>query len=82
MDSAAQLLTEVKQPREASVGGLGHRSLHVEMKDRFGRTSPHFGQSSPSRIPGAGSSVAHGAVSHEVHIGEVLAGRPMLLEVV
>ena len=48
IDALTQPLPNKAQPGNPSVGGLRHRSLHVEMKDRFGAARSFFGQSAPA----------------------------------
>src|ERR1035437_4431166 len=64
------------------MGGFRHRSLYVEMKDRFGTTRALLGQPSPARVPHAHRAVTYGAVTDKIDIGVVLVGRPMPLEII
>jgi len=64
------------------MGGFRHRSLHVESKHAFRRTSSLFSQPLPPRITHARRTIAAEAVSDKIHIGVVLVGRPMKLEIV
>ena len=64
------------------MGGFRHRSLHVESKHAFRRTSSLFTQPPPPRITRARRTIAAGAVSDKIHTGVVLVGRPMKLEIV
>ena len=70
-----------------SVGGRGriegsaHRSLHVEVIDRFRAASTLLGQPSLAGIVHARCAVAYRAVADEIDV-DVFVGRPMALEIV
>ena len=64
------------------MGGLRHRSLHVEMKYRFRAARALLGQPPPAGLAHACGAVAVKAVADEVDIGVIVIGRPMALEIV
>ena len=64
------------------MGGLGHRTRDIEVKDRLGRAGPDFGQSAPAGISGTGLGVAAGAVADEIDVGVVSVGRPVPLKII
>ena len=64
------------------MGGLRHRTLHVEVEDRLGCTGPLLRHAPPARIPGPGGSVSHRAIPHELDADVVPIGRPVVLEIV
>ena len=51
MHARPELLADEAQPRDASMGGLRHRSLHVEVKDGFGAAGAFLGQPPPAEMP-------------------------------
>ena len=81
MYALAQLPPNEAQPGNSGVSGLGHRPLHVEMKNRFGTAGPFLGQPPPAGAACARAAVSHHAVANEIDV-DVLVGRPMALEIV
>lgn len=81
MDVVRSVLPYVAQPRNACVRGLRYRTLHVKMEYGFSCPCSQFGNSSPSRIPGAGRTVSTVTVPHKIDI-DVFVSRPMTLEIV
>ena len=72
----AEPLADEAQPGNAGMGGFRHRSLHVEVKDRFRAAGALLGQAPPAGIAHARRAVADGAVAHEIDIGVAPAIRP------
>jgi hypothetical protein len=81
VDSPAELATEIEQPRQASVGGLGDRALHVEVEDRLGRPSTDFREASPAGVAGALRPQSQVTFADRLHGRVVAIGRPMVVEV-
>ena len=82
MDARPKPLPDEAQPWNASMGGLGHAALHVEMKHRFGAAGARLGQAPPAGTAGARRAGADRPIADEIDVGVVLVGRPMALEVV
>jgi hypothetical protein len=74
-------LPDEAQPGNPGMGGLRHRSLHVELKDRFRSASALLCQPPPARIAHARRTIPYGAVADEINV-DVFVGRPMALKIV
>ena len=59
MDAETKALADETQPGKPGMGGFGHRSLHIEMKDRFRAVRTFLGQSPPTRVPHARRAIPH-----------------------
>ena len=75
------LQIDIPQPRNTTMSGFRHRSLHVKMKHRLGTASADFGHTSPPCVTGPCSRVAANSIAHKIYIGMVVIGRPMTLKV-
>ena len=64
------------------MGGFRHRSLHVEMEDRFRAACALLGQPPPASVAHALHAVAYGAVADKIDVGVVFVGRPMPLKII
>jgi len=64
------------------MGGLGHLALHIKVKDRLRAPGPLLGQTPPAGIAGPRRAFACRTVAHEIHVGVILIGRPVALEIV
>ena len=64
------------------MGGVRHRSLHVEVKDGFGAAGAFHGQPPPTGIPHPRRAIPGESIPHEIDIGVVCVGRPVAVEVV
>lgn len=82
MHSAGQLLADVSQPRQASVGRIGNGAFDVEVEHRLGRARPHLREPSPLPIAFPRRSVPYRAVTNVLDAGAVLVCRPVPLEVI
>ena len=67
MNALPEPISQKTQPGKTGMGGLGHRTGHIEMKDRLG-AGPFLGDSSPTAVPGARLGVAQRSVSDEIDI--------------
>jgi len=81
MHARTKLLPQVTQPRQSGVGGLGHASLNIEVKDGL-RAAPFLGHPPPTGITGARGPIAMRAVPDEIDIEVIAIGRPVVLEVI
>src|SRR5271165_2885217 len=81
MDAGTKALTDEPQPGKPGMSRFGHRSLHVEMKDRFRAARTFVGQSLPTGVPHAHRAVPHHAVANEINV-DVFISRPIVLEIV
>ncbi len=81
MGVLAKTLANEAQPGNPGMGGFRHRSLHVEMDDRFRAAGTLLGQPSLAGIAHARCAVAHRAVADEIDV-DVFVGRPMAAEIV
>src|SRR6266446_4316728 len=81
MDALAETQADEAQPRYPGMGGFRHRTRHVEMKYRFSPDRALFRQSPPAGVAHPRRTVAEYAFAHEIDIGIVFVGRPMLLEI-
>jgi hypothetical protein len=61
---------------------LRYRALHVEVKDRLGAPGTYLCDSPQGRPARTRSSVAAIAIANKIHIGVLLIGRPVALEIV
>lgn len=82
MHTRSQIVPYETKPWNARVSRFRHRSLNVEMKDRFRAARPFLGQSSPAGIPHAGGAISDKTLPDEIDINIVFVGRPVTLEIV
>src|SRR5580704_1907387 len=81
MDTRSEPLADEPQPGNAGMSGFRHRSLHVEMKDRFRTAGALLGQPPPASVAHSHCALAAHAVANKVDV-DVLVCRPMPLEVI
>ena len=64
MNARSEPLSDEAQPENPGMGGLRHRSLHVELKDRFRSASALLRQPPPVGVAPARSAIASQAIAH------------------
>lgn len=81
MNATTEMVAQVAQPWKTGVGGLGHTSWDIEMKDRF-RPASHLGHPPPACVPPARCSVSMKAIPDEIDIHVVVMGWPVELKII
>ena len=81
MHSRTKPLANETQPRNASVGGLSHCPLHIEVKNGFRATRTLLGQTTPAGTAHSLRGIADKTVADEIDV-DVPVGWPMPLEIV
>jgi hypothetical protein len=82
MHARLELLADEAQPRDAGMGGLCHRSLHIEVKNGFGAAGAFLSQPPPAGIAHPRRAIPGEPVPHEIDIGVVLVSWPVAVKVV